>query len=206
MAEGGGLLRLPEITEQAGIFEIRPVFYWELGWRWAYDDHRTAFGHTGGHTRPHSSSAKRRDLTHRRSDVLGVRRPRTLVRSPTALQMHAQATVHPRLVPGSQEGAVTQRIAVGLLVVRNDSARGEASVAAPAQWSPGAARRGTEDRRAERPVSCRIAPRTPCPCSHEVGSARTESLASSVVLSKPYGVPDADGTKARPVRGRREIG
>jgi hypothetical protein len=30
---------------------IRPDFYWDLGWRWLLiDDHRTAFGHTGGHT------------------------------------------------------------------------------------------------------------------------------------------------------------
>jgi hypothetical protein len=45
-----GLLRLPEITERAGIFEISARFL--LGpWRWLPNDGSgIAFGHTGGHT------------------------------------------------------------------------------------------------------------------------------------------------------------
>jgi len=33
------------------IVDFRPVFYWELGWRWLPNDgSQTAFGHTGEHT------------------------------------------------------------------------------------------------------------------------------------------------------------
>ena len=33
------------------IYDFRPVFYWDLGWRWLRNDGSwTALGHTGGHT------------------------------------------------------------------------------------------------------------------------------------------------------------
>ena len=46
------MLRLAEIQNGPEIDDFRPVFYWNVGWRWLPTDRsRTAFGHTGGHTR-----------------------------------------------------------------------------------------------------------------------------------------------------------
>jgi hypothetical protein len=58
VAEGGGLLRLPIVTNEPEIIDFRPVFLLILGSSWVPNDRDgTQFGHSFGHSRSSGSHA-----------------------------------------------------------------------------------------------------------------------------------------------------